>query len=177
MFFRAHLYSKEPKINLRRNVIKSTSAHKNNIERSIKAAVSISLIVVVAGIWSTYTTSKITQSKIDQSLRIEQLNLELNTHYQGLSNALTLAVNSGDKHWKNSYQSNRMILLEKLKRLSDNSQFFNSNLTIKPNGIDPDALITSLKSTTTTEVLIFAHLEKQQADKAFAIYRLSLIHI
>ena len=130
MLFRAHLYSKEPKINVWRKTIKPTSAYKNNIEWPVKIAVSISLLVIVVGIWSTYKTSKITQSKIDQSLRIEQLSQQLNNHYQGLSNALTLAVNSGDKHWKNSYRSNQIILLEKLKILTENTQYFNSNSII-----------------------------------------------
>ena len=171
MLFGAHLYLKEPKINVWRKTIKPTSAYKNNIEWSVKIAVSISLLVIVVGIWSTYKTSKITQSKIDQSLRIEQLSQQLNNHYQGLSNALTLAVNSGDKHWKNSYRSNQIILLEKLKILTENSQFFNRHSIIKPHRINPEALTASLNSTATTEALIFTHLETQQANKAFAIYR------
>jgi len=128
-------------------------------------------VVIIIGIWSTYKTSKITQSKIDRSLRIGQLSQQLNNHYQGLSNALTLAVNSGDKHWKNSYQSNQIVLLEKLEILTENDQIFNSHSIIKPHRINPDALTASLKSTATTEALIFTHLEMNQANKAFAIYR------
>ena len=129
------------------------------------------MLVIIVGIWNTYKTSKITQSKIDQSLRIEQLSQQLNNHYQGLSNALALAVNSGDKHWKNSYQSNRIMLLEKLKILTENKQFFNSHSIIKPHRINPDALTANLKSTEKTETLIFNYLEMKQANKAFSIYR------
>ncbi len=171
MLFTADLYSKSLKPIFGENTIKPTAAYKNNIEWSVKVAVSISLLVIVAGIWSTYTTSKITQSKIDQSLKIEQLSQQLTNHYQGLSNALTLAINSGDKHWKNSHQSHRMMLIEKLKMLTDKSQFFDSHLINGLSKIDPAGLIASLNNTAKTEATIFNHLERQQADKAFAIYR------
>ncbi len=64
-----------------------------------------------------------------------------------------------------------MMLVEKLKILMDNSQFFNSTSIKKSSKIDPAELIASLNSTATTEAAIFTLLERQQADKAFAIYR------
>lgn len=55
--------------------------------------------------------------------------------------------------------------------LTNKSQFFNSHLINGLSKIDPAGLIASLNNTAKTEATIFNHLKRQQADKAFAIYR------
>ncbi|MBT8149109.1 MAG: EAL domain-containing protein [Gammaproteobacteria bacterium] len=84
---------------------KDEQAVSNRVNLSITAAVLLSIVLILSGIWNAEKTGDVAEANIQSSLKIRQLSDTFNLHQESMSAAIEFALTSGDAHWRNNYES------------------------------------------------------------------------